>query len=176
MLLGGGGSFLLVTAHAWTNFTWLPYVMGGCGLVEGCGMLWAGWYILTHKPRLVLGHERLQFWLGQHLQWDRSYTDIVAINLFVPIHPLFRYRMPWIRALGFRLGDPDLFDQTYPRRARARRRLRRLCGYDLSIPIMFSYEPPLRCLEVVLRCYHALEADGLADARKGSEREQDDCE
>ena len=176
LMLAGSGVFLLVIANTWTAIPWLAYVIGACGLVEGCGMLWAGWYTLTHKPRLLLGRTRLQFWWGRHLQWDVSYRDITEISLFVPIHPLFRYRMPSIRALGFKLAATDLFDQTYPRRVRARRRLRRLCGFDLSVPIMFSYQPPLRCLEVVLRCYHAPEADGLADARAWGERGQDDCE
>jgi hypothetical protein len=128
------------------------------GLVVAGGLLTGGCYLLTHKPSLVLGQDRLQLRLGKHLGWRVLYSDIAAIALFTPVHAS-GYRMPWTSSLGIQLSDPGAFDVAYPRLARSRARHRRRCGFDLSIPMKFAFEPPERCLEAVLRCYQAFKAN-----------------
>jgi hypothetical protein len=162
VFLGGGGIYLIaVAAGLSSGDLWFLCPLGVLGLLEAGGLVAGGWYLLTHKPCLVLGQERLQFSLGKHISWQVRYSDIAAIALLIPVHPL-GYRMVWTSSLGIRLTNTEPFDGAYPRFARSRARYRRRCGFDLGIPMMYSFEPPERCLEAVLRCYHLFKADQQA--------------
>ncbi|HEV3256801.1 MAG TPA: hypothetical protein VG013_07985, partial [Gemmataceae bacterium] len=116
---------------------------GVLGLLVAGYFASSGWYLLTHKPCLVLGQDRLQFRLGKHVSWQVRYIDIADVALFVPVHPL-GFTMPWIWCLGIRLGAAGC---------------RRQWGFGYAIPMTGSCEPPERCLEAVLRCYHLFKAE-----------------
>jgi hypothetical protein len=162
VVLGGEGIFLIILAAGLSPAdVWFYYAFGVLGLLVASGLVTGGCYLLTHKPSLVLGQNQLQFRLGKHVGWQVEYSDIADIALFTPVHA-FGYRMPWTSSLGIRLTNPALFDGAYPRLARSRARHRRRCGFDLGIPLMYSFEPPQRCLEAVLRCYHLFKADQQA--------------
>jgi hypothetical protein len=137
----------------------LLYVLGGLGFLEGSAMLWGGWYLATHKPYLILGAERLQYWEGPHQRWDVCYDDLVDIAAFSPAHPLFGFRMTWLSCLGLRLAHPEAFDKDHPRLARRRQRCRRQNQFDLSVLLVWGLEPPERSFEAVLRCYHSYKDD-----------------
>jgi hypothetical protein len=146
----GGEAIVLVTiaTRHWPADIWFYYTFGVLGLLAASGLAAVGWDLLTHKPCLVLGNAGLQFRLGKHVRWQVRYSDISDIGLFAPVHPR------GYRRLGIRLANPALFDGTYPRLARTRARHQRQWGFDLGISLACSFEPPDRCVEAVLRCYH----------------------
>jgi hypothetical protein len=166
-ILGASG-VSCIAYGPWPGSSWLNNVLGGLALLEGTALLGASYYILTHKPRLVLGTDRVQWWVGKRLTWDVSYAGLERIDFFVPVHPWFGYRTPWVRVLGFRLRAPERFDEAHPRLARLRTCLRRQTGFDLAIPTMFAAEPGERCLEALLRCFHRFQTEDGAASSGGS--------
>jgi hypothetical protein len=159
VLVGSGAVrlIILVVRLPLADF-WFTAAFRVMGLLVAVYFINSGFNLLTHRPCLVLGRDRLQFRLGKHVSWEVQYGDIADIALFTPVHA-FGYRMVWTSSLGIRLSDPGAFDAAYPQLARSRSRRRRRCGFDLGIPLMGSVEPPQRCLEAVLRCYHLFKAD-----------------
>jgi hypothetical protein len=158
VLLGGMEVAWLVLGPHSREGSWFAYALGGLLLAEAGTCFLGSWYFFTCKPRLVLGETRLQYLVGKHLRWEAGYGEIGEIALFTPIHPL-GYRISWESALGLRLQVPQRFDEGHPRLARRRGRLRRRCGFDLVLPMAFAFEPPERCLEAVLRCFHRFQAE-----------------
>jgi hypothetical protein len=170
LLLSGVGMFFVTyTKAAPEEFHWLLHVLGVLGFLECALMFWGSWYLATHKPRLILRRERLQYWEGRNLRWDASYGDILEVGMFSPVHPLFGYRVPWISCLGFRLADLPGFDKAYPKLARRWRRFRKRNGFDLGIPLVYLYEPKERYVEAVLRCYHRFQRGQRETKSSGSQ-------
>jgi hypothetical protein len=152
--LGGEGVALIaVAARLPRGDTRFAYASGVLVLLLAGGLVAVGCHLLTRKPSLVLGRDRLQFCVGKHVGWQVRYRDIADLALVTPEHPL-GFRMPWASSLGIRLSDPGALDAAYPGLARYRRR----CGFDFAVPLKFAFEPPERCLEAVLRCYHLFKA------------------
>jgi hypothetical protein len=154
VLSGEAITLLSVAARLRTGDTRFAYASGVLVLLVAGGLVAIGCHLLTHKPSLVLGRDRLQFCVGKHVGWQVRYGDIADIALVTPVHPL-GFRMPWASSLGIRLSDPGALDAAYPGLAPYRRR----CGFDFAVPLKFAFEPPDRCLEAVLRCYRLFKAD-----------------
>jgi len=155
VLLASAGVFCMGYTEALPpHLRWLPRLLGVLGPLAAGSMLWDGWYVATHKPYLVLGQERLQYWEGRHRRWEVSYGHIREITAFRPAHPLFGARVPWVPCLGFRWADPEAFDQAHPRLAGRWRRFRERTGFDCAVPLVYTCEPQERYVEAVLRCYH----------------------
>jgi hypothetical protein len=159
VLVGGGGIFLIFLAVEISPADiWFTSGFGVLLLLVAGHLASSGWHVLTHRPCLVLGRDRLQLRLGKHVRWEVRYSDIADVALFTPAHPL-GFRMAWTFSLGIRLTNPELFDGAHPQFAWSRESYRRRCGFDLGIPMMCSCEPTERCLEAVLRCYRRFKAD-----------------
>jgi hypothetical protein len=151
--LGGVGLFALGPPKASPpEARWLLPVLGVLGLVEGVFLCWGSWYLVTHRPCLVLGRERLQYWEGRHLRWDVGYGEVAEVAPFKPVPTFLGYR-DRVPCLGFSWADPRGFEQAHPRLARRWRRLAQRNGFDLGIPLAQLDEPQEYYVEAVLRCY-----------------------
>jgi hypothetical protein len=133
---------LFMDEDLWPSFA---FPLGSVGVL----MIWAGWYNLTRKPRLVLGYDRMQRLHGKRVVWELPYENIGEIKLFTD-----RFDIIPIRRLGIILLAPEIFDLARPRRARTRKWNRKWRGVDFHIPAFLTPEPPERLLDVVLTCYH----------------------
>jgi hypothetical protein len=155
LFLGGLGLFFLgPTPGSPPEVCWFLPLFGVLGLGAGVFMACGGWYLTTHKPYLVLGCERLQFWEGRHLRWEVGYGEVVEVTPFTPVPSFFGPRVSGVTCLGFRWADPAGFDQAHPSLARRWRRLGRQNGFDLGIPLAQLDEPPEHYIEAVQRCCH----------------------
>jgi hypothetical protein len=138
-VLGNEPRVLLVTLATWS--------LGAFYL----GMLR---YVLRHKPRLVLGYDRMQLLFGRKVFQEVPYANIAEIAVATGW-------MLFVRVLfvGIRLSRPESFDAAWPRRARARRWCRRCLGFDMAFRDIHLDEPLERCRETMLVFYHRFLAD-----------------
>src|SRR5262245_44921623 len=147
-----GGLALIVFASARPE----PLELGTGGALsatQGALILWAGWYMLTHKPRLVLGANRVQWVEGRRVAWELPYEGIARLALFAG---------PWgVQTVGIQLTGRHREEilGRLPLRWRYRHaRCKRRYGLDLALPPGACSEPAERVLEAAQTCLHRFQA------------------
>ena len=121
-------------------------------ILAGVLLIWWSCYELKQRPTLVVGEDCVQYLRGKRVFWELPYGNIAEIKLFT--HGVIP-----IQSLGINLISPELFDRTWPSRARARRWNQGLIGFDFHIPTVRTPEPPDRLLDVFLISYHRFKAN-----------------
>ena len=124
--------------------------MPGLGFIAAAVFsFWKCWDLLTRKPRLLLGRERMSWVERGGVYWEVGYERVAAIELFQG--PLS------VQAIGIRLRAPEISDEKdarLPWRWRSWQTRWKRFGFDIVLPPRPCTEPPDRVLETALTCLH----------------------